>query len=624
MWRRKRHKEESLGHQSNGETSEELTSSPRICPNCDNELPQGGVCLGCGWRGPGVEETQLEPLGAGTVLIDQYQIIRTLPSEYSAINRYLANDLDLEQNVLIKEGATIVASEGCVKPLHPHLPSSSSLPRLGVHTYFSPARATQLLEKDLEEEVEGYLPNPHLELERMLLDEVQYPTIVKALDHFIVEDRSYLVEEYVHGRPLREAWQSEETDQIQQINWLIELCQALTKVHAAGILYNAVDPDILIISEDNRLVLNEFSRAVRLPLPEDFETGDDCYTAPELALSPSMADIRADLYSFGATWLSLLIGRPLSDEDFEGPFVPKFPIEVHPDLHPDINRILMKTFNRDVELRFAKSGEIINERKLPTRELQKSLLHLKRSFREWKLSVGARTNTGVIRENNEDNLWVQDFSFRTAEGRANGGLFIVSDGVGGAEAGEVASRITVRTVSSTLTPILTAVMDQEENTATIVSTIERAIKAANEQICTYAQQEMRLPPGKMGCTATVVVLIRDAVYVGHVGDSRLYLVRRGKCHQKTDDHVDPQTNALRKAIGRGTSIEPDTFAFQIERGDALLLCSDGLTDYTDIEAIQQIISSSSDPQNACDQLVNLANSGGGGDNISIVLLKMGK
>ncbi len=596
---------------------------PILCPNCNRQLTENGICFDCGWQGSGITESQLPPLEIGKLLTDKYEIRQVVSTNYSSINKYIAFDLDEEHNVVIKEGPAVHDSEGRISSLREDSLSRSLRQKQGIQTDFSAARPTQLLEEGFEQDIEVYRPNPRLELEYLLLEEVQYPTIINALDRFVVEDRSYLVEEYVDGWTLREAWQAEETDRIQQFDWLIQLCQALSKLHTAGILYNGIHPDLLVVSEDERLALSEFGWAMKLPLSEDYEAEDNYYTAPELILTPDMADIRADLYSLGATWLSLLLERPLKDEDFEGPFLPKLPTDIQPNLHPEINRILLQVFNRDMEQRCAKSGEIMNEGKLPSQELQEEILELKKELRIPTLIAGGRTNVGASRENNEDSYWIQVASAGNEDGQSNNGIFIVSDGVGGAMAGEIASQIAVQIISNTLSPILTENVVSDSYEDNIIPEIGNAIKTANEQVNAHAQHTLGLPVGKMGCTITVAVVIGWDVYVGHIGDSRLYLFTEGVCYQKTEDHVKKSTNMLEKAIGIKRSVEPDIFSFQIDKGDTLLLCSDGLTDYAEMETIEGVVLKNSPPQEACDTLVNLANAGGGGDNITAVIVEAG-
>jgi len=579
------------------------------CPACGAEMVAGDACPECGFEGALVEAEQLEPLEIGTALVDRYEITETLETQGGALNCYLAFDKESGANVLIK-GAAIQVGR------------AASLP---------------------QERQAGSLFYNGLKLECEILEGLNYPTIVKARDTFDVEGRAYLVEEDFEGGPLREAWHREDTSQSRQIDWLIQLCQTLAKVHGAGVLYNAVSPDRLWVSKENRLVLTDFSSACRLPLSPEHKQGVDFYVPPELALNPETADVRADLYALGVTWYELLLGRALTDDDFESQFLLK-PLEcessafVERPLHPSTHRILLKLTNRNPDLRFATSDELTMG-KQPIASLQRCLLELKGQLTEKALVVGSQTNIGLQREANEDNLWAQNLSCTTADGHHPLGLFIVADGMGGAEAGEIASQIVIRAISAELTPKLITLHGNlnADHAETLTPAIREAIVGANAQV--YMQAEKNPHWRGMGSTVVVAAVVGNHVYVGHVGDSRLYLINTGGISQKTEDHsivhrlvkmgviqpeeaeTHPQRDVLTKAVGTQRNVEPDTLSFSLTPGDTLLLCSDGLTKHLTDAEIHAIIQNDVFPQRACDHLINQANFAGGEDNITVVVVR---
>jgi protein phosphatase len=231
-------------------------------------------------------------------------------------------------------------------------------------------------------------------------------------------------------------------------------------------------------------------------------------------------------------------------------------------------------------------------------------------------------------------------SYRSVDGDVPLGLFIVADGMGGAEAGEVASNIVIKTTSNTLLPKLIALRENVEadHSADFFPEIESAIINANKEVIAQTEQ---IPLWRgMGSTLTLAAIIGMRAYVGHVGDSRLYLINKDGIQQKTKDHsivsrllqigaitpeeaeTHPQREVLVKAVGAKSKIEPDTFSFTIEPGNILLLCSDGLTKYQEDSEIYKIVMDAPSPQQACNSLVNHTNLCGGEDNITVIVVKL--
>ena len=482
-------------------------------------------------------------------------------------------------------------------------------------------------------------PFERLQAERAILEELKYPTIAQILDYFEHDGRAYLVEEYFEGCTLWEAWHLSDTSITQRIDWLIQLCQALAKVHAIGVLYNAVTPHRLRVSKEDRLVLTDFSSAVKLPLEKKHQQGIDFYVAPELVLNPETVDVRADLYSLGVMWYELLLSRQVTDEDFECQFILKPLQDYIPELHPTINRLLLKLTNHNPDLRFASADEVKGG-KQPIVSLKGNLLLLRQGLAESVLVIGSQTNIGLQRETNEDNLWVQNLSYHSLDGYVPLGLFIIADGMGGAEAGEVASKIVIQTISDALLPHLIALRDcvEDDHSEDLLPEIKDAIISANQEI--IAQTE-KIPFWRgMGSTVTLAAIVGMRAYIGHVGDSRLYFVNKKGIHQKTTDHsivsrllqigaitpeeaeTHPQREVLLQAVGARRDIEPDTFSFPIEQGDILLLCSDGLTKYQQDSEIHKIVMDASSPQKVCDSLINHTNPCGGEDNITVITVHL--
>ena len=227
-------------------------------------------------------------------------------------------------------------------------------------------------------------------------------------------------------------------------------------------------------------------------------------------------------------------------------------------------------------------------------------------------SFGSRTDIGCLRDHNEDSLVVTP------------PLFAVADGMGGHAAGEVASEIAVRVLSE-LAP------EHPDGEA-----LGRAIEEANRAVI-QAAREGRGRQG-MGTTMTAAMLEGERLVIAQVGDSRAYLLHQGKLQQLTRDHslvammveagqltpeearVHPRRSVITRALGTDPSTKPDLYEIDVEAGDRLLLCSDGLYGMVEDPAIQAIMTRTADPQRCASQLVNEAIAAGGNDNVTVVVV----
>ena len=222
------------------------------------------------------------------------------------------------------------------------------------------------------------------------------------------------------------------------------------------------------------------------------------------------------------------------------------------------------------------------------------------------------THVGKVRRNNEDSLIVIEPE-----------TFVVADGMGGAQAGEVASRMLVEVVKTILTNM--PAPWNEKN-------LSQAILVANSKIFETAQRNDEL--SGMGTTATILSLDGDTAYFAHVGDSRLYLLRDNELRQITEDHsyvetlvrngeitpqearVHPMKNVLTQAVGAVAELYVDAANFSVNKGDMFLLCTDGLTNMVDDETIAKILQSASDP---AEELIEAALAAGGKDNVTVIV-----
>lgn len=267
------------------------------------------------------------------------------------------------------------------------------------------------------------------------------------------------------------------------------------------------------------------------------------------------------------------------------------------------------------------------------------------------VDLGAVSNQGHVRENNEDSYLVIKFG-RSLENVLtnvdedllernyfmNGYGLLVADGLGGMAGGDVASRLTLTKLIELIvdTSDWTLALQRQRDVNTVLERMMERFLQVDEILRKEADVDRTLEG--MGTTLTVAGALGNDLIVGHVGDSRAYLFRDAKLEQLTTDHTlaqalvdagvakrdDPAPRSMRHvltaAIGSlGKYVEPQVQRFKLCSGDQLLLCTDGLTEMVDDATIAQVLSEAGSAQSACQDLVNLALAGGGVDNVTVVL-----
>ena len=253
-----------------------------------------------------------------------------------------------------------------------------------------------------------------------------------------------------------------------------------------------------------------------------------------------------------------------------------------------------------------------------------------------KLKIGWATDVGQTRRHNEDAAVVITAAYDGDETLPAFGLFALADGMGGHQAGEVASSLAVRTVAHHIVRYLylPVLVQQESSTdqPTLDQVLVNAVQAANSAVAN------QVPGG--GTTLTCALLLGPRAYIAHVGDSRAYVVTgANELEQITHDHslVDrlvelgqltrdeasahPQKNVLYRAIGQRGVLEVETHARTVSEGESLLLCSDGLWGMVSDTEMANIIATAPSLQAACDRLIADANQAGGHDNITAILVE---
>ncbi len=286
----------------------------------------------------------------------------------------------------------------------------------------------------------------------------------------------------------------------------------------------------------------------------------------------------------------------------------------------------------------------------------------------FKLIAADKTDVGKQREQNEDSAYKRIESFDDGDR----GLFIVADGMGGYQAGEVASKIAVDTISKSLESFFKSVEDQptiklspqmadtasastSQNTdagaqavktrklaeTPIAKSVEEqfinAIQKANKEIVRYGERQSGARG--LGCTVTAALIQNDHAYIANVGDSRTYLLRDGNLKPLTKDHslvarlveehqIDPediyshpQRNLIYRSLGAGhKTVDVDIFHETLLPNDTLLLCSDGLWEMVHTKVLLTELSANTSPQEISNRLIKLANENGGEDNITAIVV----
>jgi protein phosphatase len=241
-----------------------------------------------------------------------------------------------------------------------------------------------------------------------------------------------------------------------------------------------------------------------------------------------------------------------------------------------------------------------------------------------QIHVGAGTDLGRVRSGNEDNF--------LAEADERRGVFVVADGMGGHAAGEVASEMAVQIVARHLLP-LSSVRD-----AGAADLVNKSLQDANKAI--YDRMRAETDKQGMGTTASVMVLSDHGYLIGHIGDSRVYLLRDGGLTQITKDHsyvqeqVDaglltpeqaryhPYSNVITRCVGASDEVEADLYSGEARVGDVFLLASDGLTGMVDDRRLQALLLARSGPGRIVDSLIAEANGRGGLDNITAIVIQV--
>jgi protein phosphatase len=249
------------------------------------------------------------------------------------------------------------------------------------------------------------------------------------------------------------------------------------------------------------------------------------------------------------------------------------------------------------------------------------------------LEVATATDSGMVRTHNEDSIIVD----------AASGFVVLADGMGGYNAGEVASGIATAMLGTSLKQVLDGAepgrIEPESSETLAVKILREQIAGANASIYQAAKSQPQY--AGMGTTLVVGLFYDNYLSVAHIGDSRLYRLRQDEFRQITRDHsllqeqidsgmiteemarLSQNKNLVTRALGIDPEVEPEIHTYEVEAGDVYLLCSDGLSDMVEDDEIHLTVSSlQANVQLASQQLVQMANDNGGRDNVSVILVRV--
>lgn len=472
-----------------------------------------------------------------------------------------------------------------------------------------------------------------------LLEEAKNSALPRVLDRFHTATDEVVVLEEPQGLTLWQAWNDPSIDMRVRATWLLQAAEALHAVHQAGALVLALPPEEITVEPTGRLRLSRVFHWTPFPTLRKPPLPYTPYAAATVFATPNTLDLASDAYALGAMLYALLLGRDLSETDFIAPGVLTPPSEHLPQLHPVLHRLLLRTLVPRPVSEWA-AVTVVD----PFPQLLADLREAVDTLDMVRFEVGGWSNVGMIREGNEDAflIWHGTASHQNrSEDRV---LAIVTDGMGGCAAGEVASAAAIATVVAEVESLgILSVLPGKPRPAgpEMESAVLEALRTANRAIHDEAHQPGSTARG-MGCTAEVILLLGREAVIGHVGDSRTYHFSMVKNELRqvtrdqtfvnrlveigllTDDEAahHPRRHELQQALGGGQYVDPQVDRISVQPGDVLVACSDGVTNLLSEADLWSFLSAANSAEALARRLVLAANEAGGTDNATAVVIRV--
>ena len=611
-----------------------------MCSACGWLNPAGQTyCEACGWifQAEGPRATA----GGELRIRDRFELIKPI-GERGACQLFHAIDQTAADTTAV--AVLIMRAPKSQSPAEPVLEATAPIDAVLAEVETSSVAerpSTPLVPSSAWPSLAWFLDNVEL---------TKHGTWPQYLEQFEEEEFVYLVLEEPAGLSLWDAWDDPEATEAIRFGWLIQIAETMQELHGRGAVLEALRPENVLIAPDGRVRISDLTQLLPCPLPEHAPLRAGLYSAPELILASEKADARSDLYTFGAMLYALHLGRELTETDFEMQGVPKPILQRFADCHPLFGRLISKTFCRDVNLRFPTFEASAAD---PTgfAELLTLLRSCQASLDRVRLEVSAWSSTGMVRTGNEDAFAVLQACQCYEDHFEDHVLLLAADGMGGSDAGEVAARMTIQSLLEKVShhklwDVFGGRMppDSERedpahllDSATVRLALLAMISEVNRQV--FAAARDGIGRRGMGCTLEFVYVGGAAFTVGHVGDSRTYHFHRGKLRQVTEDQTwvqrmvaigamtpqeaqeHPRRSELQQAIGGQPEVQPMVYEGRLVPGDAILVCSDGVTGHLSVEMLQEILQRNTSAEACARQIINWTNLYGGSDNSTALVVR---
>jgi serine/threonine protein phosphatase PrpC len=449
---------------------------------------------------------------------------------------------------------------------------------------------------------------------------LNHPAFQRAKAGFSEDGRVYLVYPDEELEPLSARAGGLRMDEGEALQVAIQVCQAVGFVHRRGLRVNDICPDSVAFAAEGRIKLIGLDYLSNDNELQNEPIFNDGYTAPEIYRGKKV-DKRADIFSIGALLYTCVTGERLESETWREE---AGPIRFYPPhvVTPALEQAIRRALQFDPAARW------------PNIEALKAEL-VRLAAPMW-LRADALTDVGMVREHNEDSVLAFECRCASLINPAETFLYVVADGMGGAEAGEIASAIAVEAIRNYVESNVAA-----GGAADVRTFLQEALEQANSKIIEY--QTAHPAARNMGSTAVAALVKPPEVAVAWVGDSRAYLCDGLGLRQLSKDHslvqrlieigqITPEEarhHEHKNVITRSLGARPtgpagaESISIRLKRGDRLLLCSDGLTAHVEDQQIEELLRRHCNPTAAARELVVAANAGGGTDNVSVVVLIAG-
>lgn len=440
---------------------------------------------------------------------------------------------------------------------------------------------------------------------------LNHPNLMPLVDLFTFTPygppRYYTVAEARQGVTLSQFTLPRPAEQVME--WAVQLSNALAYLHEEGVISPGATPENILIKEDKAVLAN---------LQNAQPASDDPATRAR-QIADDIALLAATLYeSLTGRYATLTAkDQPLLDSRYPAELEQAFSQALRPAAaDPPLTDAAWQAL-------IGRAAEIITA---PLASL--------------RVRSGRLSDVGMLRPINEDSLAVVECQVVQESLSAGIGVYVVADGMGGYEGGEIASAIAIASVTEQLlqhfvTPQFSSTTGEPDSDQ-IMTWLSDAVQAANQRI----HEDRTARGNEMGTTLVATIVTGDFAYIANVGDSRAYLLRQEDqaIKQVTVDHslvqrlvstgqitedeakYHPYRNVVFRSLGERLNVEIDTFTERLRPGDRLLLCSDGLSNMVPDAEMARLLTAYPDPQDACTALIAAANTAGGNDNITAVVI----